>query len=64
MYCMYECICQEPSRSIFGFFSVPTKAYPLILLVLLSVRIPSGLGSACPAAVVRGLISDWLLRCG
>jgi hypothetical protein len=27
----------ETSRSVFGMFSVPTKAYPFILLVLLQV---------------------------
>jgi hypothetical protein len=27
----------ETSRSVFGFFSVPTKAYPFILLALIQV---------------------------
>ncbi len=28
----------ELSRSVFGMFSVPTKSYPIILLVILQVR--------------------------
>jgi len=28
----------ETSRSVFGMFSVPTKAYPFILLALIQVR--------------------------
>lgn len=28
----------QPSRSVFGIFSVPTKAYPFILLIVLQVR--------------------------
>jgi hypothetical protein len=31
----------ESSRSVFGLFSVPTKAYPFILLVLIQVSLVS-----------------------
>lgn len=46
----------EPTRSICGVISVPTKLYPLILLVLISVILPaiSFTGHLC--GVVAGLI--------
>lgn len=31
----------QPTRSVFGFFSVPTKYYPWVLLVLISVVMPN-----------------------
>ena len=31
----------QPTRSVFGFFQVPTRMYPWVLLVLLSVRPPA-----------------------
>lgn len=37
-----------PTRSVFGFFSVPTKLYPWVLLVLLQVRQPAGVGRTYP----------------
>lgn len=43
----------QPTRSMFGFFQVPTRVYPWVLLVLLSVRLT-------PLQEVDGCYMCWL----
>eukprot|EP00499_Haloplacidia_sp_CaronLabIsolate_P012519 CAMPEP_0196781966 /NCGR_PEP_ID=MMETSP1104-20130614/10463_1 /TAXON_ID=33652 /ORGANISM="Cafeteria sp., Strain Caron Lab Isolate" /LENGTH=293 /DNA_ID=CAMNT_0042152197 /DNA_START=98 /DNA_END=975 /DNA_ORIENTATION=- len=51
-----------PTRSVFGCFNVPTKLYPWVLLVLLSVLMPniSFLGHLCGILVGTCFAAGWL----
>jgi hypothetical protein len=48
----------DTSRSVFGMFNVPTKAYPFILLVLIQVKRHSK-----PSVAVRYLTLSPVRRC-
>jgi hypothetical protein len=48
----------DTSRSVFGMFNVPTKAYPFILLVLIQVKRHSK-----PSVAVRYLTLSPICRC-
>ena len=51
------------SRSVFGFFSVPAKVYPWILLILISLFLPniSFMGHLCGILAGIMVVNGWLI---